>query len=98
MARRKPIRRVRTQAYTRRPRRKRRRRHVDVIPVDQNVGTAGPGITGGQNDVARKLVLHVDVELLDPALLEVGILRQNGPGEIGGIRRRSENREIPTTC
>ena len=45
-----------------------------------------PGVPYRQNNLAGQLVFHVDVELLDPALLEIDILRQQGPREIGRDR------------
>ena len=62
--------------------------HVDVIAELQNVGTARTGITRRQYDLAGHLLLHIHVELLNSALLEVRILRQDGAGEIGRVGRR----------
>ena len=59
--------------------------HIDIISELQNVGTARARITHGQYNLAGQLLLDIDVELLNSALLEVGILRQNSTGEIGWV-------------
>ena len=52
-----------------------RRRQLQVQAIYKNVRTLGTGISGGQDNVARELVLDVQVVLLDHALLEVKVLR-----------------------
>ena len=70
--------------------------HVDVVSEYQNVGTARARVTRGHHDLTGQLLFDVDVELLNSALLEIRILRQNGPREIGRVRRRIEGEpEIP---
>ena len=77
-----------------------RRSYVDVSPVFQNVGAASPRVAHRQHDLPRQLVFHIDVELLNSALLEVGVLRQNcarkaggrrGCGEYGESRRHADS-------
>src|SRR5580700_9524181 len=54
------------------------------------MGTARPRVANCEYDLAGQLVFHVDVKLLYPALLEIRVLRDEGPGEIKGVRRRSK--------
>src|SRR5258708_15619415 len=70
-----------------------RRRHVKVVPIDQNMRTARTSISRGQHDLAGQLVLDVDVELLQRAEFEVCVLRLNGSCKARRIRRGSKYRE-----
>ena len=46
--------------------------------------TARTRISHGHHDIARQFLFDVEVELLHPALLEIEILRLNGPGKVAG--------------
>src|SRR5580765_1349216 len=48
-------------------------------------------ISSGQYDAARQFAFNIQVKLLNPSLLEVEILRLNGPCERGWIRRLSKD-------
>ncbi len=58
---------------------------VQVIPIDQEVVIARPGITNSENNLARNLALDVDVELLDRAELEIVVLGKNGARKSFGL-------------
>ena len=79
----------RSRGYSRRRCRRPRRSHVDVVPGFQDMRSARTGVASRHHDVSRNLLLDVDVKLLNPALLEVRILRPDGAGESGRIRRRT---------
>src|SRR5271165_7002442 len=69
------------------------RRNVDVVAVDQDMRAARAGVANREHDVAGNFLLHIEVELLDPAQLEVGILRLEGSGKTGCVRGRRKERE-----
>ena len=50
---------------------------VQVISIEQDVVAARPCITSGENNLPGQLALDVDVELLDGAELEIGVLSNN---------------------
>src|SRR5260370_39383442 len=59
------------------------RRDIQVVgSVNQNVGITRSRITYSKHDLTGKLVLHVDVELLHLAQLEVCVLGQKTPCKI----------------
>ena len=66
---------------------------VDIVTVHQNVGAARAYISHGENDLAGDLMLHIHVELLDPAQLEVQVLRLDGSRKGRGRRWRRDNLE-----
>ncbi len=69
--------------------------YVPIQAVYQNVGAARSRISGGEHDVSGKLMLHVQVELLNHTLLEVGIHRLDGAQEIVEVRRSVVNTPTP---
>src|ERR1700689_1800771 len=70
-----------------------RRAHVDVISKLQEVGTAGAGIAYSDQNLSWQFLLDIDVKLLNSALLEVGVLRQNRTCEVSRIGRRGKGGE-----
>src|SRR5262245_54376349 len=64
------------------------RAHVEVEAIDKNVGAAGSSVSGGQDNVTGHLALDVDIELLNPALLVVQVLRLDR----SRINRRTQGR------
>src|ERR1700682_1591816 len=75
---------------------RRRRPDVHVQPVHQDVGAARSRIPRSQHDVARQLMLDVQVELLNHALLEVEILRLDSAKETGDVRRSRRRKDTAT--
>ena len=72
---------------------RRRRAHVQVHTVHQNVRTARSGVARREYDVAGHLVFDVRVELLHATLLKIQILRLQGAGERLGTGRGSNRDE-----
>src|ERR1700690_1864515 len=66
------------------------RPNVHVQAIYQNVGATRSRISGGEHDVAWQLMLDVQVELLNHALLEVEILRLDRPKEVADAWRARE--------
>ena len=67
--------------------------NIQVIAVDQNMSGTRTSVTHGQDDIAWNLVLHVHVELLHHAGLEVGVLRLQRPRECRGFGLSVEDLE-----
>ena len=61
--------------------------NVQIQSVNQNMCAARPRIPGCQHNVARQLMLDVEVELLHHTLFEIKILRLNRSSEVLRIWR-----------
>ena len=64
--------------------------YIQVQAVDENVRTAGTGVSDRQHHIPGYLSLNVQVELLHLALFEIEILGLNCSRELRGIQRRRD--------
>src|SRR5258708_7396083 len=69
----------------------RRRFHVQIYTVHQNVRTTRARISSCQHDVSRELMFNIQVKLLNTALFEVGILGLDSSLKLIRIGRTSED-------